>query len=276
VLRLPTAVVPSPADLGRVDPRSIVIELPVVDQYTATAALLRQMHHRHPIANGYSGHGLPHQGIFEFGLRELDESVLAAFQTMGPVAVLVTPDRGDDRPALALMDRLADAKRTAVLPVGSLYQLPERALTVDRSQDQVLRIASIALSGPDPKPFLLQDGDFATRWEAVADQERNDQVLVSLAAPATLTRLELALGLYGLEYPRRLRVSVGTDPGSLTPVWEGRTAGLALLGALKDRRAMPITIDLPTGTVGREILLSLIEEHPTFSWSITEIKVFGR
>jgi hypothetical protein len=276
VLRMKTDVVPSPADLSSVDRRSIVIELPVVDHYTATAALLRQMHHRHPIANGFSGYGLPHQGIFEFGLRELDESVLAAYQTMGPVAVLVTPDRGDDRPALELMDRLADAKRTARWPGGSLYQLPERKQAVDRVSDQVLRIAVIALSGPDPKPSLLEDGDFSTRWEAVADQERNDQVRLTLAAPATLTRVELDLGNYGLEYPRRLRVSVGRDRASVTPVWEGKTAGLALLGALKDRHAMPITIDLPPGTVGQEILLSLLEEHPTFSWSIAEIRVYGR
>ncbi len=191
VLKMPTGVVPAAVDLSSVDPRSIVIELPIVDQYTATAALLRQMHHRHPVANGYSGYGLPHQGIFEFGLRELDETVLAAFQQMGPVAVLVTRERGDDGPARKLLDEYPAARRTALLPVGALYQLPERPEnkeTVDRPPDRALPIASIALSGPNPNPSALQDGDFTTRWEAVADNERNDQVLVTLAAACGRSR----------------------------------------------------------------------------------------
>jgi hypothetical protein len=38
---------------------------------------------------------------------------------------------------------------------------------------------------------------------------------------------------------------------------------------------VPIAIDLPAGTNGDRILLSLVEEHPTVSWSIAEIRVFG-
>ncbi|HYN06495.1 MAG TPA: hypothetical protein VES67_03800 [Vicinamibacterales bacterium] len=275
VLRMPTGLVPAAADLSSVDPRSIVIELPVVDEYTATGAMLRQTRHRHPIANGYSGYALPHQGIFEFGLRELDETVLAAYQRVGPVAVLVTRDRGDDGPALALMDGIRDARRTATLPVGALYQLPERKESTDPSPGQPLPIASIALSGPDPKPALLVDGDWSTRWEAVPDQVPGDQVLITLAAPATISRVELDLGQYGLDFPRRLRVSVGRDGAPPAQVWEGKTGGLALLGALEDRRRVPIAIDLPAGATGNQILLSLVEEHPKISWSIAEVRVFG-
>ena len=281
VLKMPTAAVPAPADLSSVDPRSIVIELPAVDHFSASGAMLRQMNHHHPLANGYSGYGLPHQGIFEFSLRDLDPSVLAAFQTMGPVAVLVTPDRGDDSGALAMMNGLTDAQRTAVLPVGTLYQLPERKVPVlDRSGERRLPVASITFQSGPKSPAAtaadLQDDDPVTRWAAVPDEQSNDHVFVTLAEAAPITRVELDLGSYGLEYPRNLRVSVGPDRASLSPVWEGRTAGLALLGALKDHRRMPITIDLPPGTVGRELQLTLLEEHPTFAWSIADLKIFGK
>jgi hypothetical protein len=74
-----------------------------------------------------------------------------------------------------------------------------------------LPIASIALSGPDPMPAVLLDRDWSTRWESVPDQVPGDQVLITLAAAATISRVELDLGQYGLDFPRRLRVSVGQD-----------------------------------------------------------------
>jgi hypothetical protein len=39
---------------------------------------------------------------------------------------------------------------------------------------------------------------------------------------------------------------------------------------------MPIAIDLPPGAAGRELRLTLLEEHPAFSWSIADLRVFGR
>jgi hypothetical protein len=280
VLNMPTAAVPPRADLGGIDPRSIVIELPVVDQSTATGAMLRQMSHRYPLANGYSGYGLPHQGIFEFGLRDLDPSVLAAYQTVAPVAVLVTRDRADDAGALAMMNSLAEARRIAVLPAGTLYQLPQTNNTIASGGGRRLRIASIAFQGglkpAAANPALLDDDDPVTRWENVPDRQPDDHVDVTLAEASPITRVELDLGRYGLEYPRSLRISLGSDRLSLSTVWEGRTAGLALLGALRDPRRMPIAIDLPPGAAGRELRLTLLEEHPAFSWSIADLRVFGR
>jgi hypothetical protein len=242
--------------------------------------MLRQMSHRYPLANGYSGYGLPHQGIFEFGLRDLDPSVLAAYQTVAPVAVLVTRDRADDAGALAMMNSLAEARRIAVLPAGTLYQLPQTNNTIASGGGRRLRIASIAFQGglkpAAANPALLDDDDPVTRWENVPDRQPDDHVDVTLAEASPITRVELDLGRYGLEYPRSLRISLGSDRLSLSTVWEGRTAGLALLGALRDPRRMPIAIDLPPGAAGRELRLTLLEEHPAFSWSIADLRVFGR
>jgi hypothetical protein len=275
VLKMPTGLAPAPVDLSSVDPRSIVIEMPIVDEYSSTAALLRQTGHRHPIANGYSGYTLPHQAIVETGLRELDETVLAAFQGLAPVAVLVTRDRGDAAPSTAFLDGFQDAKRTALLPVGGLYQLPERRHTIDRPTDPALPIERITVSGPEFQTSVLLDGNPMTLWETERDQTPGDQIVVTLARPATISRIELDLGPFPAAYPRRLRISAGAI-GSVAQVWEGKTAGLAMLGALEDGFNVPLRIDLPSAVVGQQVVLALVAEHPTISWSVSEIRVYGK
>ena len=126
VAKMPAARVPAPLDLSRVDPHAVVVELPVIDEYSATAALLRATQHGHPVANGYSGYGPPHQFAFETGLRDLDPSVITALQRLSPVAVFVASDRDAEGSAKRLMDGLADAERVSSTPAGDLYRLAER------------------------------------------------------------------------------------------------------------------------------------------------------
>ena len=123
---MPAARGPAPLDLSRVDPHAVVVELPVIDEYSATAALLRATQHGHPVANGYSGYGPPHQFAFETGLRDLDPSVITALQRLSPVAVFVASDRDAEGSAKRLMDGLADAERVSSTPAGDLYRLAER------------------------------------------------------------------------------------------------------------------------------------------------------
>jgi hypothetical protein len=59
-------------------------------------------------------------------------------------------------------------------------------------------------------------------------------------------------------------------------MWEGKTAGLALLGALSDGVNVPIKIDLPTPVVGQQIALTLVDEYTKMSWSVSEIRVHGK
>jgi hypothetical protein len=275
VVRMPTGSAPAAVDLSSVDPRSVLIELPIVDEYSSTAALLRQTRHGRPIANGYSGYLLPHQAIFEAGLREHDETVLTAFQSLAPVAVLVTHDRGDTAQSTAFLDDFQDAKRTALLPAGALYQLPARSHTNERPADPVLSIERIAGSGPDVQTSVLVDGNPMTLWETERDQTPGDQIVITLARPSTISGIELDLGPFPAAYPRRLRVSAGAVE-SVAQVWEGKTAGLALLGALKDGINVPLRIDLPSPVPGQQIVLALVDAQRAISWSVSEVRVFGR
>jgi hypothetical protein len=275
VLRMPAGPSPPAVDFSSVDPRSTVIELPVVDEYAATAAMLRQTRHRHPIANGYSGYTLPHQMIFEAGLRELDETVLAAYQRFGPVAVFVSPEHPEAASSIAFLDRFPDARRTALLPAGALYQLPERKDPAVRTGDRLLSVEAIVVSGPKVDPSVLQDGNPMTLWETENRQTPGDRLVITLAAPATISRVELDLGPFPGAYPRRLRISAG-PAGSLATVWEGKTGGLALVGALENGSTVPIRIDLPPGTAGQQLQLALVDEQPKISWSVSDVRIYGK
>jgi hypothetical protein len=275
VIRMPTGTSPTGVDLSSVDPRSIVVELPVVNEYSSTAAMLRQTRHRHPIANGYSGYTLPHQVVFEAGLRELDETILEALRRFGPVTVIVSSESADTAPSMAMLDRFRDARQTARLPAGAIYQIPERRDSIESSRDRPLPIDAIVMSGPKVDPAILLDGNPMTLWETENGQTSGDQILITLAGSATISRVELDLGPFPGAYPRRLRISVGSA-GSFAPVWEDKTAGLALLGALESGRTVPIRIDLPAGTAGQQLQLALAAGQPKISWSVSEVRVFGR
>jgi hypothetical protein len=274
VLRMPTGASPTGVDLSSIDRRSMVLELPIVNEYSSTAAMLRQTRHGRPIANGYSGYTLPHQIVFEAGLRELDETILGALQRFGPVAVVAFSEWADTAPSRALLDRFPDARQTARLPAGAIYQLPERRNSIERPQER-LSVQTIVLPSPKVDPAILLDGNPMTLWETETGQTPGDQILIALAGSATISRVELDLGPFPGAYPRRLRISVG-PAGALLPVWEGKTAGLALLGALENGRTVPIRIDLPPGTTGQQIQLALVDEQPKVSWSVSDVRVYGK
>lgn len=277
VIRMPTAATPRAVDLTGTDPRAIVIELPVIDEYSATAALLRATSHHHPVANGYSGYGPPHQVIFENGLRDLDPSILSAFQVKGPVLVFVAKDRDVDGAAKGFMDQVSDAEHVQTSTAGDLYRLPERGEQNDLTGSRALSLRSIDVpNSPSFNSGFLHDGNVNTRWEAPADGKPGDQIILALNEPAAIDAVEMDLGPYRLGYPPKLRVEVGDGLTLPHTVWEGRTAGLAMLGVMTNYKTATITIDLPPRTVGRQVMLTLIEKHKTLSWSVGEIRLIGK
>jgi hypothetical protein len=270
---LPMAAVPVLRDLVGLDPRAVVIELPVVDEYAAGAALLRQTKHRHPIGNGYSGYAPPHHVIFETGLRDQDASVIAAFQQLGPVAVFVRKDRPPQMTSRLLED-MPRAQRIVTGSEGDVYDLPQ-VEPAPRPVGSALPIQSIRANGVIVNAAVFQDGDPATRWEAPAHLGREPHLSVTLAAKAAIDAIELGLGPYRLDYPRRLRVEIAADSEPPHRVWEGRTAGLSMLAVLRDYRSPTLAIPVPPGSVAQQIVLTLTEEDKVFSWSVADLRIIG-
>src|SRR5207244_2874804 len=107
-------------------------------------------------------------------------------------------------------------------------------------------------------------------------QAPGDEVVVTFDHQVAMSSVELDLGEFKGDYPRKLRVSVSEDGERAAPVWEGSTTGLAMLATLEDRARMPLVIHLPASAHGRQLVLTVVEGHPELSWSIAELKVFGR
>src|SRR4030095_13913522 len=112
-------------------------------------------------------------------------------------------------------------------------------------------------------------------WQTPFHQAPDDEVVVTFDQAVTVSRIEMDLGEFRDDYPRKLRVSVMDDQHDAIPVWEGSTTGLAMLATIEDRARMPIVIHLPPSTRGRQLALTVVEGHPQFSWSIAELRVFG-
>jgi hypothetical protein len=276
VPNLTAAPIPASVDLAGLDRHVPVLELPAGELYGETAAMLRATGHGHPIMNGYSGYLPPYYDLMAEGFRTFDSSVLPAIQQLGPLIVLVDVARDPDGRYRELLDHTADATRVRDTPIGPAYSLPARPAPPPRTPDPALPIASVSVSGNRELAPLLTDGLFRARWFTPDDQSTRDFVVVTLDRTAAISTVELDMGPYGGGYPRTLRISVSDGVAAPVPVWEGRTAGLLVLGALRDFTRTPITIDLPPNTVGRQIVLSILEDTPKSPWSLAELRVLGR
>ena len=265
---------PAALDLAGLDRGAVVLELPIVDDYSDTAAMLRATQASHTLVNGFSGYVPPHYNLLKDGLAAFDDSILKALQQFGPLFVFVHQDVDPDQRYRDLVGDLPDAHRVLTTATGSLFQLPSRrASRVD--SDAAQPIAAIHANAGELHVAEMIDGDLTTRWQTPFHQMGGNQVVVALDHPATLSRVELDLGEFKDDYPRRLRVSVEEPGRPSVTVWEGRTMGVAMIAALTDTRRMPLVFDLAPIARGRQVILTVLDGHPEFSWSIAELKVFG-
>jgi hypothetical protein len=120
------------------------------------------------------------------------------------------------------------------------------------------------------------DGRMDTRWEPVRPLMKGDEIRIAFASPVAVSRIEMDLGPTRHDYPRTLEIHAIRDGAVPESVWEGEAAGLAMLAALEDPRRMPVTFDITSQGPVRELVLTLLEDHPDHGWGIAELHVFGR
>jgi hypothetical protein len=268
------AKVPPPLDLAGLDHGGVVLELPITDDYADTAAMLHATGSGHTLVNGFSGYLPPHYEILKDGLGAADASVITALQQFGPLLVFVRQDA--DREG-RYRDYIADvpgAHRVLTTAAGSLFQFPSR-VPFRPDSDRALHVSAAHANAGAPAVDLMIDDDLGTRWQTPFHQVGGNEVTIDLDRDAAIARVELDLGPFKTDYPRKLRIGVVQDNGAVDTVWEGRTTGLAMIASLIDRQRMPLVFDLAPLTRGRRIVLTVLDGHPEYSWSIAELKVFG-
>jgi hypothetical protein len=134
-------------------------------------------------------------------------------------------------------------------------------------------VAAEATVGSDLLPRMT-DGDLISRWDGRRGQKPGDRVTLDLGSPRGVRGLELAIGGYIADFPRRLKIETSLDGGAWEERWTGSGGGAALAGALLDARRMPLFFELDPRPA-RFIRLTQLGSDPVFYWTIAELTVFG-
>ena len=150
------------------------------------------------------------------------------------------------------------------------------AASSDLSRSHSLTIATLTATDPLFAATVIQDADLTTRWDAPAGTGRDVQMMMTLKERSTIDAVQIDLGPYRAAYPRSLRVEVDDGSENLRTVWDGGTAGAAMLGVLSDARSATITLEVVPSAVGQKIVLTLPPREPSRSWSVADIRVLGR
>jgi hypothetical protein len=159
----------------------------------------------------------------------------------------------------------------------SSYRLRQdsAALRHRRLEGATVPVAAITASVNQDLTRLMTDRDPASRWETGRGQEAGDSMTIDIGSPKRLRGIELALGAYSADYPRRLSIETSTDGQSWAEAWTGSGGGPALTAAIFNPRLLPLTFPLD-GHTARYLRLTQLGSDPIFFWSIAELTIYGQ
>jgi hypothetical protein len=87
--------------------------------------------------------------------------------------------------------------------------------------------------------------------------------------------VQLLVGGYSADFPRKLIVESSPDGITWTEVWSGSGAAPALAAALRDPQRVPVSIPLP-GDPTRFLRFTQKGTEPVAYWSIAELRILAR
>jgi F5/8 type C domain len=250
-----------------------VLELPLGDLTQDLAAMYRGTFHQRPAVNGYSGYIPRHYEVLRRALADGDFDAIAELATTAPIAVL------DARHEAG---RLQEWARTHpyVRITGAISNDDPAAYVVDRqplqqlAEPSALQPVAVTASVSGETAASAADGRLNTRWHTHRAQRVGDTVTLDAGRLATIEGVALAIGEFPTDYPRDLEVSLSGDGASWEQVWRGRTAPLALRGAL-ERPAESRTRIMFAPRSGRLVRLRIAATDPTYYWSIAEAWIYA-
>jgi hypothetical protein len=235
--RIPIREAPADVILPARGSVAAVLELPLGEERD-TSAMYRAMTHGLPVVNGYSGFPPPHYLALRSGLERREPGVLAALREQGPILVLVEQAAADAESLQRLVRSEADVRSLGEEKGRSVYLLPR--------------------SRPQPDPAL------GRRIPITVLHGSPRRAVFELADAGPVGALMLAFGAGVSSLPARVTVEVG-DKGDWMTVWDGPIAALALRGALRDPRSVPVILETPNAS-GR-----LLRIRVDGIWTIEEV-----
>ena len=265
-----------PAPEIRPSPQGVVarLDLPSSD-LTDPQALYQQMFDPVPVPlyNGFSGYGAPHYYAMRAMLEDGDPRILQILAARGPVGIVID-HAGDADGALRTFVRAAPgATADRVERDWSSYRVPQSvpmAELPDRSGTPVHLKSVSATPNLSAAPRIV-DGDLTTTWWSGDVPTESAAVTIELDSVTRVEQVVLALGPYGTDFPRDLRIDVSADGVTWETAWAGRAALEAYVAAIRHPREIPIVIPVKRDGVRflrlRQLALS------KFAWGIAELQV---
>jgi hypothetical protein len=228
------------------------------------------------VANGYSGHFPPHHGVLKRLLDEGDHDALRHLAQFGDLEVTVEHAYDDDGRWRRYVESYP-----GVEPIFSddryasfRVRQSDEGLRHRPRRQPALAIASITVSEHPERARLMTDGDLVTRWELGRGQQPGDRLTVDLGRATSVRALELAVGRYAEDYPRRALIETSSDGIAWQQAWSGSGGGPALTAAMIQPTVMPVTFPVHVDGA-RYVRVTQLGSHPVFYWSVAEIRVYG-
>ena len=120
------------------------------------------------------------------------------------------------------------------------------------------------------------DGKSNTRWHGQIQGERfTDTVTLALERPAVVDVVEMDQGLWAESYARDLEIVLVTDAGDVS-VFRGPTGGLSVRAALEPSQDVALRIAIRPEAPARAIRLISHPRGDKWTWSVGEIRIFGK
>ena len=251
------------------------LDLPITEWHDLKA-LYWGVYHERPLMNGYSGYFAPHYWVFRFLLDQGDHDALTAMARFGDLEVVVDHEEDVTGRWRKFAESHPDVEVAFTSPRYSSYRIraPAGSVALKKVEGPTLTVASVTSSvAPEMLPRIT-DGDLVSRWDARRGQEPGDSVRLDLGSPRLVRAVELDLGGYVADFPRKLRIETSVDGASWHEVWSGSGGAPALAGAFLDARLMPLVFEFEPRTA-RYVRMTQLGSDAVFYWTIAELKVYG-
>ena len=273
---MPLAATPKPFEVLSCARESTgpIVEFPLGPIYSDVAAMYRQMTHRHPVVNGYSGYFPPHYKALLRGVSFRDPDILTHLAAAGVTTAVV--DRNEDAGGKWDEYLRSHSAVSHVCTIGqqSLYRMtPPSPSPAEQTAGTPLRASLIRANVNQNLTLLMVDGDVTTRWES-GPQEEGMRVDVDLGSVQTVAGVDLTLGRFTEDFPLGMTIEVSEDEQQWREVWRGTSAGRAVVASFDIRGSVPMRYRFEPARA-RLVRMRLTANDATYFWSIAEMNIVG-
>lgn len=258
----------------RAEGHSSVIELPFGDPIRDFAAMFRATVHGRPVVNGSSGFEPTHYAVLRVALNERDPAAFDWAPTDAPLLVALDTEAENALSLETFVQGLA-VKPLARDNRWTFYSLRPAPAGPIACGNRPLPLKAVSYNGDSIEMTKVTDQNQSTLWSSPEAQRQGDAIVIDLGGVQRPCGLQIDLSAAAAAgYPRHLVVETSLDRSTWVRVASSRTASLAVAGALRAPREVPIRVTWE-GSAARYVQLRLEESHKEIPWVFSELAVLS-